>query len=48
MVESKQITRGVIFKEIPGKVFNMGLRVWRIRITLRSKALQDEGGVIER
>lgn len=35
MVASKQITRGVIFKEISGKVFNMGLRVWRIRIYLR-------------
>lgn len=35
MVACRRITRGVIFSEIPCKVFNMGLRVWRIRITLR-------------
>lgn len=35
MVACRRITRGVIFREIPCKVINMGLRVWRIRITLR-------------
>lgn len=33
----RRVSSGMILGEIGGKVINMGLWVWRIRITLRIK-----------